>query len=154
MWLDNLPSRSRTAILWAIGFFLIAQLTLVVTIERWRPDWSDPEYGTRFRHLKRRIQKEPGRPLLLVLGSSRVGNGLVADCLPPDSSQGPERPLVFNMSLAGGTPLCELLLLKRVLAAGIHPRWVVIEVLPSSLNWEDKILASPDPVTPSRIRWS
>jgi hypothetical protein len=88
MWLDNLPSRSRTAILWAVGFFLIAQLTLMVTIERWRPDWSDPEYGTRFRHLKRRIQKEPGRPLLLVLGSSRVGNGLVADCLPPDSSQG------------------------------------------------------------------
>lgn len=66
----------------------------------------------------------------------------------------PERPLVFNMSLAGGTPLCELLLLKRVLAAGIHPRWVVIEVLPPSLNSEDKILASPDPVTPSRIRWS
>src|SRR6266852_5991402 len=38
MWLDKLPSRSRTAILWAVGFFLAAQLTLVVAIERWRPD--------------------------------------------------------------------------------------------------------------------
>jgi hypothetical protein len=154
MEIDKLPSRGRTAILWAVGFFLIAQLTLMVTIERWRPDWSDPEYGTRFRNLKRRMQKEPTRPLLLVLGSSRIGNGFAADRLPPDSSQVPERPLVFNMSLAGGTPLYELLILKRLLATGIHPRWVVIEVLPPFLNWEDKILASPDPVTPNRIRWS
>jgi hypothetical protein len=58
------------------------------------------------------------------------------------------------MSLSGGTPLYELLILKRVLAAGIHPTWVIIEVLPPCLNGEDKVLASPDPVPPNRLRWS
>jgi hypothetical protein len=154
MWINKLPSRSRAVLLWGIGVFLFVQLGLQFTIERWRPEWSDPEYGYRFRNLKKQIQKDPDRPLLLVLGSSRIGNGFVADNLPPDSYQASKRPLVYNMSLSGGSPLYELLLLKRVLAAGVHPRWILIEILPPFLNWEDKVLASPDPVPPNRIRWS
>jgi hypothetical protein len=59
------------------------------------------------------------------------------------------------MSLCGGTSTCELLFLKRLLAAGIHPRWAVIEVLPPSLNWENRRLAERDfPMAPNRLRWS
>jgi hypothetical protein len=139
-------------LLWGIGIFLFVQLGLQFTIERWRPEWSDPEYGYKFRNLKKQIQKHPDRPLLLVFGTSRIGNGLVADSLPPDSCQGSERPIVFNMSLAAVAPLHELLLLKRLLAAGIHPHWVLFECLPAYLNWEDRVLASPDPVPPNRLR--
>jgi hypothetical protein len=154
MWIEKLPARGRAAILWGMGVFLLAQLALTLTIERWRPDWGDLEYGLRFRNLRRCIQETPDRPLLVILGSSRTGNGFKADCLPPASWNGKEVPLVFNMSLAGGTPTHELLILKRLLAAGIRPRWVVIEVHEPSLNWEDRALANKDNVPPSRLRWS
>jgi hypothetical protein len=154
MWIGKMASRGRAAIFWGIACFLFAQVGLTIAIERWRPEWSDPEYGYRYRNLNDRLNKEPNRPLLVVLGSSRIGNGFNADCLPPPSWKGKISPLVFNMSLAGGTPLYELLLLKRLLTTGIRPRWIVIEILPPWLNWEDKILASRDPVPPNRLRWS
>src|SRR6266568_3653444 len=140
MWIERMPGWGRAAILWGVGIFLLAQLSLTVAVERWHPEWSDPEYGYRFRNLKNRMKKEPDRPLLVVLGSSRIGNGFKADCLPPPTWKGNEVPLVFNMSLAGGTATYELLILKRLLAAGIHPRWLVLEVLPPALNWEEKTL--------------
>jgi hypothetical protein len=151
----KLSGQERSALIWGIGFFLLAQLSLTVVIDRWRPEWSDPEYGYRLRHLCRRIKDEPKRPLLVVLGSSRISNGFEADCLPPASWKGDQVPIVFNMSMAGSTPTCELLILKRLLAVGIHPRWVVIEVLPPLLNWEHIRLAERDfPMAPNRLRWS
>src|SRR4029077_4552806 len=109
----KLPGRGRAALLWGIAFFFLAQLSLAIVIERWRPDWGDPEYGRRLRYLRQRMREEPGRPLLLVLGSSRTGNGFKADCLPPPSWNHNESPLIFNMSQSGGTTLYELLILKR-----------------------------------------
>jgi len=154
MWISQPPARSRSALLWGTGVFVAAQLALNLVIGRWHPEWSDPEYGYRFRKLKNWVKKEPDRPPLVVLGSSRIGHGFKADCLPPANWKGQESPLVFNMSLAGGRPTHELLVLKRLLAAGIHPRWLVIEVLPPILNWEDGYLASPDPIPANRLRWS
>lgn len=154
MGLDKLPSRGRAVILCGVAFFFAAQLALNFTIERWRPEWSDPEYGYRFRNLQKQIQSDPQRPLLIVLGSSRIGNGFNSDCIPPDSEKWDHPPLIFNMSLAGGGPIYELLLLKRMLAAGIHPRWIVIEILAPYLNSEGQVLATPDPIPPNRLRWS
>src|SRR5713101_3283881 len=88
MWVHKLPSRGRAVILCGIGFFVAAQLALNFAIERWRPEWSDPEYGYRFRNLKKQIKTDPFRPLLVVLGSSRIGNGFDADSLPPPSWTG------------------------------------------------------------------
>jgi hypothetical protein len=154
MGIGQLPNRGRAVILWGIVFFLAAQFGLAVAIKRW-PEWSDPEYGYRLRHLRRGMKKEPDRPLLVVLGSSRIGNGVEADCLPPASCMGDQAPIVFNMSMSGGDPTYELLILKRLLALGIHPRWVVVEVLPPSLNCEDMRLAGKDyPLAPNRLRWS
>jgi hypothetical protein len=58
------------------------------------------------------------------------------------------------MSLNGGSFTYELLILKRLLAAGIHPRWAIIEIHSACLNWEDRILAKPDAVAPNRLRWT
>ncbi len=147
--------QERSALIWGIALFIFAQLSLTVVIIQWRPEWGDPEYGYRLRHLRQRIREEPKRPLLVVLGSSRISNGFEADCLPPASWKGNQGPIVFNMSIGGGTPTCELLFLKRLLALGIHPRWVVIEVLPPYLNWEPIRLAERDfPMAPNRLRWS
>jgi hypothetical protein len=154
MWIEKLPGRGRAAILWCLGFFLLAQLALTLTIERWRPDWGDPEYGYRLRNLRRRMKETPDRPLLVVLGSSRTALGFKADCLPPPSWQGHVTPLVYNMSFNGGSITYELLILNRLLAAGVHPRWIVLEIHPVCLNWEDRGLAKPDFVPPYRLRWA
>ena len=154
MWLERMHGQGRAALLWGIGFFALAQLGLMFAIERWRPDWRDPQYGFRFRNLSRQIHKAPERPLMIVLGSSRIGNGFKADCLPPPDWKGKESPLIFNMSLAGATPTYELLLLHRLLAANIHPRWMVIEILPPCLNWEEKNLALPEQVPANRLQSS
>jgi hypothetical protein len=154
MWIEKMPGWGRAALLWGVGIFLLAQLSFTVAVERWHPEWRDPEYGSRFGNLKKRMKKEPDTPLLVVLGSSRVGNGFKADCLPPPTWNGSENPLVFNMAKSGGTPTCELLILKRLLAAGIRPRWLVIEVLPPVLNWEDRTLAAPEPIPSNRFHWS
>jgi hypothetical protein len=86
MWIEKMPGWGRAALLWGVGIFLLAQLSLTVVVERWHPEWRDPEYGSRFANLKKRMKKEPDRPLLVVLGSSRVGNGFKADCLGPQCS--------------------------------------------------------------------
>ena len=148
-------SQERSALIWGIALFILAQLSLTGVISQWRPEWNDPEYGYRLRYLRQRIKEEPQKPLLVVLGSSRIANGFAADCLPPASWKGDQSPIVFNMSMSGGTPTCELLFVKRLLAAGIHPRWAVIEVLPPLLNWEHIRLADRDfPMAPNRLRWS
>src|ERR1700751_5186252 len=82
----QLRRRARSALLWGLLFFVCFQVALTVIIERFRPMWRDPEYGYRVKRLRQRVAAEPEKPLLLVLGSSRVGNGLAADVLPPASS--------------------------------------------------------------------
>jgi hypothetical protein len=146
--------RARAATLWGLLFFAGFQIALTVTIERWRPMWSDPEYGYRLKHLRQRIAAEPGKPLLVMLGSSRVGNGFEADDLPPSGSRGKGSPIVFNMSLAGGTPVIELFMLHRLLALGIRPNYLVIEVLAPGLLIDANWFAPGASPSDGRLRWS
>jgi len=146
--------RARQALLWGLLFFACFQVTLTVLIERVRPMWSDPEYGYRVKRLRQRIAAEPDKPLLLVLGSSRVGNGVEADTLPPAGSTGPVKPIVFNMSLAGGTPVVELFMLHRMLALGLRPKYVVIEVLAPVLQSDAGWFAPGCAPSTERLRWS
>jgi hypothetical protein len=129
------------------------QLGLAVIVDRWRPMWSDPEYGYRLKRLRALLAAEPARPLLLVLGSSRVGNGFKADDLPPPGQSGPAAPLVFNMSQSGGTSVSELLTLHRMLALGIRPKYLLIEVLAPALKLDENLL-EPGRYLPERLRWS
>jgi len=150
----QIRQRARTALLSAVLSIAGIQIALAVTIERWRPMWSDPEYGYRVQHLRQRLAGAPGKPLLVMLGSSRVGNGFEADALPLPDSAGSVSPIVFNMSLAGGTPVVELLMLHRLLALGIRPNYVAIEVLAPVLTSDAGQLAPGSAPNPARLRWS
>jgi hypothetical protein len=144
--------RGRGVLLWTLGCFAALQLGLAVGSECFHPAWSDPEYGYRVTRLQRRLTAEPDKPLLVVLGSSRVSNGFHADLLPPaECSAGPS-PVVFNMSLAGGTPLMELLLLRRMLALGLRPDYLLIEIRPPCLSRDERWLNSELPT--HRVRWT
>jgi hypothetical protein len=63
---------------------------------------------------------------VIALGSSRVAMGLRAEA----TAHRPDAPLLFNFGLIGGGPIMELVCLRRLLADGIRPDLVLVEVWP------------------------
>ncbi len=129
-------SRARNAVVWGIMVFFGVQIGIGIAMEHLSPQWRDPEYGYKLRELKQRLREEPDRPLLLVIGSSRTGLGVCPADFHLKVGENSKPPLVFNMAISGSGPLFELMSLKRVLSEGIHPRWVMVEVLAPLLYQE------------------
>jgi hypothetical protein len=121
---------ARRTIAWCLGGLLVGQLVLAVTLERWRPDLRDPEYGYKLLALRKRLAENPGRPLVLALGSSRTAQAVRPDRLVPTSG---EAPLVFNFGLTAHGPVREMLALYRLLNDGIRPTAVLLEQTPLML---------------------
>jgi hypothetical protein len=121
------------ALAWALVVFLAGQMAYLVVLERWRPDLRDPEYGCKLALLRPRLKN---RPLLLALGSSRMDLGFRPDVLPTYRLPDGQLPLVYNYGLTGAGPVQELVLLRRLLALGVRPRWLLVEVLPAFLHAE------------------
>jgi hypothetical protein len=122
-------------VLWCLALFAALQGGLALTLERWRPELRDPEYGTKLRLLSDLRREHPDRPVALVLGGSQVLNGLCPELL-PEYRTPLGRPIVFNFGLTQHSPLPELMRLRGLLARGMRPRWVFIEVMPSFLTPE------------------
>ena len=126
--------RSRAALLWALAMFLAGQGLLGLMVSRWQKDIFDPEYNLHLHRLRARQKESPGRPLALIVGSSRTANGLhPASVRRGAAPDGPEFTL-FNFSLLGAGPVRELLIVRRLLAAGVRPDWLFIEVWPPYLT--------------------
>ncbi|HVA47599.1 MAG TPA: hypothetical protein VNH11_14615 [Pirellulales bacterium] len=107
------------------------------------PGLREPEYGRKLALLKTQLRQLPQRPLLLLLGSSRTAYGVRPDRLFDAATA--ETPLVYNFGILGGGPLYELLYFQRLLAAGIRPRWVVIEVHPALLKTAPELMGAHIP---------
>jgi hypothetical protein len=77
----------------------------------------------------------PGRPLVLVLGSSRTKLGLRAGRLnhPEDTTA----PVVVNAAQLGGGPMQHLAMLRRLLNHGIRPQMIFLEIMPMALSARD-----------------
>jgi hypothetical protein len=116
--------------------YIGAQAALLAITNRWLPTLRDPEYGSKLARLRQRLAEEPHRELILILGSSRSGYGFRPEVVPAWQSGEGNAPLVFNFALTGSGPILELICLRRLLAAGIHPARVLIEVLPPTLYQE------------------
>ncbi len=110
--------RARNAITAGIVCFVALQVGLNLALETTRPEWRDPEYGHRVT-----LSRAAPRPLVVVLGSSRPQMGLSPEHL------GIEGATVFNHSQAGCGPIQELLIFRRLLADGVVPDFVLVEIL-------------------------
>ncbi len=132
--------QARRALRWAITWFALAQLAAVAMLEWKHPEFYDPKYGCRLAQLRRRISEAPGRPLVLILGSSRAEQGFRPGLLP---EAGDRSPLLFNLARGGSSPLLHLITLRRLLADGIHPDCVLLEIFPPSLVEPDGGLVLP-----------
>jgi uncharacterized protein DUF1574 len=127
-------ARSAKAILaWALLGFVALHVGVHTHLERRHPEAYDPEFAARLAVLRDRIAETPDRPLLLVVGSSRLVTDFLPERLPPLQGEAGD-VLAFNFSHTGAGPLINLMEVRRLLREGVKPRWLVVEVLPSMLN--------------------
>jgi hypothetical protein len=129
---------------WAVLSFVLPQLLLGWRLECGPADRRDPDYALKEQRLRALLLGQPGQPLVVALGSSRTLLGLAAARVRP--------ALVFNFGLTGAGPLLERLCLTRLLAAGIRPDFVLVEVLPALLHQADASPVEEDWLDGSRLR--
>lgn len=150
----RLRSRARAMLAWGLVFFACSQLALAVIMDRRHAVLRYPEYGRKLAALRARLAKQPGRPLLLALGSSRTETALRPQALLRCRPQASERPVVFNFGLIQADPLMELLCLRQLLAEGIRPTWLVIEVTPPFLDQSPAFVQERWRNTIARMGWN
>jgi hypothetical protein len=131
---DTTRPRARRSLAWAALCFVVGQLALAVAIEGWCPQLRDPLYGDKLRQLRLRLASVPAdRPLVLMLGSSRTAHGFDADRLEQAMARGGHDVVAYNFGIPGAGPLTELVTLRRLLADGIRPELLLVEVFPPLL---------------------
>ena len=124
-------ARSAKAILaWALlGFAALHVAVHAHLVCRLLREYKN-EFAAQLAVLRDRMAETPDRPLLLVVGSSRLVTDFVPERLPPLQGD----VLAFNFSHTGAGPLINLMEVRRLLREGVRPHWLVVEVLPSMLN--------------------
>jgi hypothetical protein len=121
---------ARRLLLWTAVSFVGLQLGLNLYMEARHAEVYDPEYRDRIVLLRQRVQEHPERPLFLFVGSSRIMTGVAPEQLPALETASGEQVLPFNAVHTGAGALHNLLMVRRLLREGLHPRWMVIEVVP------------------------
>lgn len=125
------PGRPWRPLGWGLVFAAGLQLGVGAALETGPVTARDPEYAAKEAQLRARRAEAPGRPLVVVLGSSRTMLGLQAGRLGRDRD-GPA--LVYNFGMVGAGPMLEGVALRRLLAAGLRPDLLLVEVLMPDLN--------------------
>lgn len=119
--------RARLAVLLIPLATLLGLTAAWAGVETVRPETVDPDYFLRRAALRARVAEQPGKPVALVIGSSRTALGFSPETL-PDPAGG--RALWFNASHFGAGPVLNHVVLSRLLADGVRPGVVVFEVMP------------------------
>jgi hypothetical protein len=131
--LNKRPHGAKAVAFWCIVFFALTQVALNVYVDGWQPEFYDPEFGVRKNILQARIAESPDRPLLLMIGSSRAEMCFLPEQLLPLYTETGAQALPFNFCHLGAGPTMNLLEVRRLLRAGIHPRWLLVEIMPPQL---------------------
>ena len=127
----------RAGLAVALGLLAVAAVQLL-TDQAIRHEWvplRDPIYFDKLELLHNHpafFAPDPGRPLtVLCVGSSRTLNGVNAAALGPALSAALGRPATaFNFGQAGAGPVTTAVYTRRLIAAGVKPGVVLIEVHP------------------------
>jgi hypothetical protein len=137
-------------LLWFLLAFVVVQLGLAVAVEHRWPDVRDPEYTFKEDRLRRLRSAKPDHALILMLGSSRGSVGFRAALLSElFDSYG---VTVFNAALSGGGPVLDLVGLRRLLAAGLRPDLLLVEVVPLHFNQPDRLGLEERTLNGARLR--
>lgn len=119
-------ARWRAVLTWGLLWIAAAQAAAVMFLEWRHPEFLDPKYGCRMLALRSLRDQHKDKPLLLALGSSRAEQGFRPSLLE-------NGPLFYNLARGGSSPLLYLLTLRRLLADGIRPDVLLVEIFPPAL---------------------
>jgi hypothetical protein len=169
--------RARATVLWGLIFAVAGHLGLALAIEYWLPALRDPYYAGKSVRLEHRLRAAAcqagrwcGKPAILnlsrspsvaapspftlvVLGSSRTAHGLQAGALEEPLAAVVREPVVaFNFGIPAAGPFSQLLTLKRLLADGIRPSLLLVEVLAPLLAGQDALPAEARWLAADRLR--
>jgi hypothetical protein len=134
MGLSNIHLRARHVLLFGLLSFGTWQILIGLVLECGPINLCDPDGGTKLRLLQQCLADHPARSVVLALGSSRTMCGLQAERLNGFDSTS---AVVFNYGVPGAGPVRQLQFLRRILSAGIQPKFVFIEVVPAFLGRYD-----------------
>jgi len=128
---------ARRAVAAGLLLFAASQLALGVTAEYY-PRLRDPLYGDKFAKLQRRLTDVtaagPRPAVVVMLGSSRTGLAFHGKVMERRLAADLGRPAVaFNYGTPAAGPVTQLVYFDRLLAAGVRPDLLLVEVLPSML---------------------
>jgi hypothetical protein len=131
------------ALLWGGCFFAFLHASAFLLLGTWGPEGRDPEFGLRLRDLRARLAERSLRgPQVLVLGSSRASVGFRPEVLAVIARPGLHPAVIFNFGQFASGPIRELVVLERLLRAGIHPGSVIIELWPPMFEMESDLIHS------------
>jgi len=122
---------ARAVVLWTGAAFALIQLALGLAVDNALPQVRDPEFAHREELLQQRIAQEPGQPLVVAVGSSRVMNGIDGQTATQTLQNGVQ---VFNFGIPLSGPFLEEIWFERLLADGAKPDLLLIEVFPAFFN--------------------
>src|SRR5487761_178673 len=101
----RLAAQTRACLLWGLAFFAVAQVAMLIATQSYWPHLRDPEFGYKLSLLRRQRAEKPDQPLLVLLGSSRTGQGLRPGALVGLRTPDGRTPFVFNFSQVGSGAL-------------------------------------------------
>ncbi len=122
--------KGKRIVLWTLAGFALSQLALSIYLDQRRLETRDPRYGHRLHSLQARLAESPNSPLFLILGSSRVKYSVCPSAMSIHAADGTPAPIVYNFAMNGMGTIRELMYFHRLMADGIRPKWLLIEVWP------------------------
>jgi hypothetical protein len=129
LFLTSAPKGKRIA-LWTLACIAASQMALSIYLDQSRLETRDPLYGHRLKHLRQRLAESPNAPLFLIMGSSRVKYSIWPDAMKLHFHNNSTQPVVYNFGINGMGTIRELMHFRRLLADGIQPQWLLVEIWP------------------------
>ena len=123
-------NKGKRIVLWTLACFAISQLVLSIYLDKRRLEMRDPLYAYRLNRLRERLAESVNPPLFLILGSSRVKYSIWPNAMKLPAADNTAQPIVYNFGMNGMGTIRELMYFRRLLADGIQPNWILLEVWP------------------------
>jgi hypothetical protein len=120
-----------------IVFFLGGQVVVNIIIDRRWPDVRDPRQGawltTKLEYLRVCQRRYPGRPLVMMFGSSMTGNAFQGKQL-SEMTRGTSVPVTaFNFGVPGAGTIKQALFWRFLQERHVHPDLLLLEITPRNL---------------------
>jgi hypothetical protein len=141
--------RPMRPLLWGVAILALGHLALAYVVASVAPEIRDPDQIFKLRKLQQcLVDAGPQRPLILMMGSSRVAMGYR-----PELVERSDGPIYYNYGLCFAGPLLDLITLHRLLDAGIQPRKILLEVWPPHLAAESADGIDSVSLDVNRLSW-